>query len=235
MLALALCAAIAGSARAQQPGVRARLAARGLPAGLVDGVAAVASEAASRGLPTDPLADKALEGWAKHAPPERILSVVQQFAGRMGEARQAVQSAGVTSPQGEVITAAAEALGRGMNAAQLGSIVRAEHGSGQLAPGLRVTAALSAQGMRMDQAVQVVTGAMRRGRSSDQILDMPSIMRAMQTQGLDAPEIGRRMLSGDDHGEGEMGGHRPPPPRPQGERPDGRMSSGEGSGLIRHP
>jgi hypothetical protein len=226
-LALVLWVGLPGEARAQQPDVRARLVARGLPSDLVDGVVSVATDATARGLPSGPLADKALEGWAKHAPQQRILAVVQQFAGRMGEARLAVQGAGMASPPGEVITAAAEALGRGMSAAQLGSIVGAEGRSGQLAPGLRVAAALTAQGMRMDQAVAVVTGAMRRGRSSDQILDMPSIMRAMQTQGLDAPEIGRRMLSGggEDHGEGEMGGHRPPPPRRPGERPEGRMSS----------
>jgi hypothetical protein len=229
-LAVALCVGVPVGATAQQADVRANLAARGLPPALVDGVVAIVTDAASQGLPTVPLADKALEGWAKRAEPQRILQVVQQFAGRMGEARLAVRAAGMASPPGDVITAAAEALGRGMNAGQLGSIVRVNRQGGRLAPGLRVAAALSAQGMRMDQAVAVVSGAMRRGRSSDQILDMPSIMRAMQAQGFDAPEIGRRMTSGDgDHGEGEMGGHMPPPPhRTGGDGPEGSVSSPRG-------
>ena len=92
--------------------VRAQLTSRGLPAGLVDQVAAVAADAAARGLPTAPLANKALEGWEKKVPAPRIVSVLEQFAARMGNARDAVRAAGVPNPPGEVVSAAAAELPR---------------------------------------------------------------------------------------------------------------------------
>ena len=205
----ACCAALASlplhSARAQQGDVRAQLVARGLPADLVDGVAAVAADAAGRGLPTAPLADKALEGWAKRVPSARIVSVVQQFAGRMVEARDAVRTAGAAAPSGDMVAAAAEAMNRGMSAAQVGDVVRAAPASPSAAPGLRVAAALSAQGMAMEQAVTVVARAMHDGRAVEQILDLPSVMSAMQARGMAPPEIGRRMLEGGPGGPGMRG------------------------------
>jgi hypothetical protein len=225
LFAAACCAALAAlplqSARAQQGELRTQLTARGLPADLVDGVAAVAADAAARGLPTAPLADKALEGWAKRVPSARIVSVVQQFAGRMVEARDAVRTAGAATPSGDVVAAAAEAMNRGMSAAQVGDVVRAAPASPSAAPSLRVAAALSAQGMQMEQAVSVVARAMHDGRAVEQILDLPSTMRAWQAQGMAPPEIGRRMLAGAPGGSGMRG--------PGGLRPEG-APGGPGAG-----
>ena len=217
LFAAACCAALAtlsvSTARAQQGDLRAQLMARGLPAELVDNVAAIATGAAARGLPTAPLADKALEGWAKRVPPARIVSVVRQFAGRMVEARDAVRTAGAAAPSGDMVAAAAEAMNRGMSAVQVGDVVRAAPASPSAAPSLRVAAALSAQGMQMEQAVSVVARAMHDGRAVEQILDLPSTMRAWQAQGMAPPEIGRRMLAGAPGGPGMRG--------PGGLRPEG--------------
>ena len=230
---LALATLAPGAARAQQADVRAQLTSRGLPAGLVDQVAAVAADAAARGLPTAPLANKALEGWEKKVPAPRIVSVLEQFAARMGNARDAVRAAGVPNPPGEVVSAAAEALGRGMTPVQVGDVARAGGGttlSAGVAPGLRVASALSAQGMAMSQAVQVVTQAMRQGRSVSQILDLPSAMRALETGGVPPGQIGQRLLQsgpgapGGPEGAGMAPGGRPPPPsgtRPPGPKPPG--------------
>jgi hypothetical protein len=226
----------AAAASAQQSDVRALLAARGLPADLVDGVAAVAADAAERGLPTSPIADKALEGWAKRAPAERILSVVQAFSTRMGDAQAALRGAGLAAPPGGVIAAAADAMGRGMSASQVSTVVRAGPGA-DAAPALHVAAALSSQGMGMDQAVTVVSAAIRDGRSSDQILEMPSAMRAMQAQGLPPTEIGRQLMEGGGRGPGGPGRGGPGSmgpgsggPGPGGmQRPGGNRGPGSGS------
>jgi len=225
----------AGAAQAQQE-VRAQLAARGLPPTLVDGVSAMAADAAAHGLPTGPIADKALEGWAKRASAERILAVVQGFTVRMGEARTAVRSAGVTAPPGDVIAAAAEAMGRGMTGAQVGDVVRAGPAPADAAPALHVVTALAAQGMAMDQAVTVVATAMREGRPADQLLDMPSVMRAMQARGMGPAEVGRQLMQGGSEGPGGPGmgpgpgGQRPPGAgnRPGGMRPPGEPPPGGG-------
>jgi hypothetical protein len=217
--------------------VRGQLAARGLPPSLVEGVAAVVADATARGLPAAPLADKALEGWAKHVPPERILAAVRQYADRMTAGRDALHGIGVTLPPGEIVAAAAEALARGMSGAQVAEVAQAAGNGPAAAPGLRVAAALAAQGMAAPQAVQVVATALQQGQTATQLLDYPSAMRAMMAQGMTPPEIGQRMLRGPGPG-GMMGpggagpGGQPPPQPgrpgaggggPGGQRPPGGM------------
>ena len=99
---------------AQHVDVRARLETRGVPARLARSVAGIADRASSRGVPAGPLADKALEGWAKHVPEQRILSAVQSFADRMAVAVRAVRDGTSEMPPGDVVAAAAEAMGGGL-------------------------------------------------------------------------------------------------------------------------
>lgn len=224
-LALAACAVLglAPVLAAQQRGVQARLTARGLPADLARDVQAIATDAAAQGVPADPLADKAIEGWAKHVPPARIVAAVRLFAGRMAEAGAAVCGAGVefAAPPGSVIAAAAEAMGGGLKAEEIRSVVYAAGSSDAAAPGLSVAAALAAQGLGHRQAVSIVVEAMQRRRSMSQLLDLPSVARVMHEQGMSPGEIGERLLPhrGEEGAEGEHRrgrGERPPsvPPRP---------------------
>lgn len=226
---------------AQQADVRARLLARGVPVELADGAASVAADATARGLPVAPLEDKALEGWSKQVPAQRIITVLQQFVGRMGEARDAVRGAGVASPPGEVVAAAAEAIGRGIVAAQVVQVVRAARPPGLAAPGLLVAAALMGQGLGSDVAVQVVTDALRHGESAAELLNIPSAVRAMQSQGLSGPEIGRRMMEGGGLGPpggslpGMGGAHPSSPIVPPAGRQPGNPPPGPGGNRPPHP
>lgn len=195
LLTLGLLAAPAALA-AQDGAVRAQLVARGLPADLALAIDSIAVRAQADGLPANPLADKAIEGWAKHVPAARIVAAVRVFAGRMGEARAAVRGAGVMTPDGALIAAATEAIGTGITAPSIGTVVRAAPQPQLAAPALTVAAALRAQGFSSDQAVTVVAEAMRGGRSVSQILDIPSVARAMQAQGMTPTEAGRRILQG---------------------------------------
>ncbi len=223
-LAVAALAAAPAALVAQQGSVEARLAARGLPADLAQGVQRIAADAAGQGVPAGPLADKAIEGWAKHVPPERILSAVRLFAGRMADAGSAVKAAGFRTPPGDLIAAAAEAMGGGLNAEQVGRVVRAAGTAAEAAPGLSVAASLAAQGLGNKQAVTIVVDAMQHRRTMSQLLDLPSVARAMHDQGMSPGEIGDRLLPrhGDDDAGGQGGDHRgnrgdrPPvvPPKP---------------------
>lgn len=245
-IAVAMLLAVPGVAAAQQPApssaVRATLEARGLPQGLVLAVDSVAVDAAAHGLPTGPLADKAVEGWAKHIQAARILTAVRQFAVRMDDARTAVQGAGVAEPPGVLVSAAAEAMTSGITGPSIATLVHAAPDPRLAAPAITVAAALRAQGFTSEQAVSVVAQAVRRGRSMTDILDLPSAARAMQAQGLTPTEAGHRILDDNpprgpgssgsgDHGGDGGGGHdhggdgsggtplpQPPLPRPH---PDG--------------
>jgi len=205
--------------------VRARLEARGLPADLVQQVTLIAADATAQGLPAAPLADKAIEGFAKQIPAPRIVAAVRQFSARMLDARSAVHDAGVAAPPGDMVTAAAEAMGRGFQASDVGRVVRAAPRAELAASGLTVAAALTAQGMTTPRAVEVVTSALKGGNSSAQILDLPSAARAMQSNGLSADEAGQQMLRGGPPGEGGRSGG----PGPNGGRPGGG-SGGDGGG-----
>jgi len=204
---------------AQNAGVRSRLVARGLSPELVRDVVAVADEAGARGLPADAVADKAIEGWAKHVPAERIVAAVRNYAGRLGEAQAALARAGLARPAPDVTIAATEALGRGLVAEQVGDVVRAARAPAAMAPGLTVVAALAAQGLTPGDAVGVVVDAMHRGRSVDQLLDIPSMARAMRSEGVEPGDIGRRMMRGDEPG---VGRGAPPGALPGGEAPGQR-------------
>jgi hypothetical protein len=202
---------------AQAAGVEGRLQTRGLPASLAHRVAVVAAAAAGRGVPDGPLADKAIEGWAKQVPPDRIVVAVQRFADQMVRARDAVLTAGIATPQGPVIAAAAEAMRSGMRAEQVRRVVQAAGAGVIAAPGLSVAAALSAQGLGSDQATRIVVGAMQSHRSMQELLDMPSVARVWHDQGMSPGDIEHRMLDGGWNGGGNQGsgrtgdwGDRPP-------------------------
>jgi hypothetical protein len=215
---------------AQGGSIEAQLAARGVPARLARQVAAIAADATARGVPGEPLADKAIEGWAKQVPAERILVAVRRFAAQMATAREAVRGAGIETPSGSVIAAAAEAMRSGMRAEQVRSVVRAAAAGDVAAPGLSVAAALSAQGLGGDQAVKIVVGAIRNHQSMSDLLDLPSVARAMHDQGLSPGDIEHRILDGGgdggDHGgrgSGDHGGRPPVVPPVTGHDHDGRL------------
>ena len=231
-LLLLLPAALA----AQGPDVQARLAERGLPPELVRRVVEMAQSAATRGLPGDAVADRAIEGWAKRVPAGRIVTALEQYAIRLGDARAAVGQAGIAAPPPEMIVAAAEALGRGLGPSQVGAVVRAARVPGAVAPGLSVVTALTAEGLAPDAAVGVVVAAMHGGRSADQLLDLPSTARALRAGGMEPGEVGRRMMGGPGGERPGGAGPRPPgmppgvppglpggtpPPAPGGHRPPG--------------
>jgi hypothetical protein len=218
---------------AQGPSIKARLEARGLPAGLTDQVAAIAVSASAQGVPQGPLADKAIEGWAKRVPEARILEAVRTFAGRMAVAVRAVRGGGLASPPGQVVAAAAEAMGGGLDANEVRTIVRAAPSATAAGPGLSVVAALKAQGLASNQAVAIVVGAMHNHRSVADLLDLPSVARAMRDQGMTASEVGEHILdgSGDGSGDGRDGSHGG-----WGDHPSGiPQGSGSGTGHDHQP
>jgi hypothetical protein len=193
-LVLVALMAAPGPLAAQGGSVTARLTARGLPAELARQVQRIASDAAAQGVPAGPLADKAIEGWAKHVPSDRIVSAVRQFAGRMAEAGAAVRGGGLQSPPGSVVASAAEAMGGGLEADQIRTVVRAAGTAEKASPALSVAASLAAQGIASKQAVTIVVDAMQRRRPMSQLLDLPSVARSLHDQGMSPGEIGDRLL-----------------------------------------
>lgn len=218
LVAAALAAPLQASA--QEPSVRQQLEARGLPPGLIQEVSTIAADVSAQGLPPEMLVDKAVEGWAKHVPEPRIVAVVRQQSQLLVQSREMLRIRGMDAPSGPVITATAEAMGRGLNAEQVGAVLEAAPTPEAAGPGLRVAAALAAQGLGNQQAVEVVVRAMHRGDTAEDLLNMPSYARALQMQGIGAAQIGQRLMEGGGAmrgaGTGPGMGTRPPavPPDP---------------------
>jgi hypothetical protein len=215
---LVLAAALADGLAAQD--VQARLDERVSPE-VQRAVRRIAGDAAARGLPVDPLVQKAIEGAAKGVPGERVIAAVRALAGRLGEAREAVHEGGVAAPSGDLVEGGADALNAGLSGRQVGDLVRASRPPYDPALTLRVAATLAALGVPATQALQLVEGMITAGRSPSDLLDLPSEVQAGVAQGATPAQAAAglgRAGGGSPPGRtpgwvppGQTNPHRPPP------------------------
>jgi len=162
----------------------------------------IAADAAARGLPTEPLVQKAIEGGAKRVPAERLIAAVRALAARLAEATDAARAGGLATPQADVVEGGADGLSAGLATGQVSELVRASHTPYDAALVLRVAATLAALGVPPKQTVQLVEGLMKDGRSATDLLGLPGEVQA-QVAGGETPT---QAAEGAAHG----GGNGPP-------------------------
>ncbi len=122
----------------------------------------------ARGLPTDPLVDKALEGVSKHADQQRIVMVVRALATQLASARTALGSTAST-PE---LVAGASALKAGVQPAELANLagaIRGERGRSLVVP-LAVLSELVARGVPADTAASTVLVLAQRGAADGELV-----------------------------------------------------------------
>src|SRR5207247_8857831 len=78
-------------------------------------VRGIAADAAARGLPVDPLVQKAIEGAAKGVPGDRVIAAVRALAGRLAEAMEAVRAGGLGAPSGAAVEGGADGQKAGIS------------------------------------------------------------------------------------------------------------------------
>jgi hypothetical protein len=157
VLVAALLAARAASA--QDPRLEHRLDSTTLAA-----VGALMDSARSAGLPVEPLVQRALEGTAKHAEPDRIIAAVRRLAGELGVARAAL---GRESSPAE-LDAGASALRAGVRPEDL-TLLR-QRRTQSLTVALAALTDLVTGGVPPDSAAAAVLALASRARD-DQIAD----------------------------------------------------------------
>lgn len=218
---LAAAPGFGGSLVGQESDVGETLAARGAPADFAQQVVEIVARAGAQGLPTEPLVDKALEGWAKRGrvPPARVVNVLEQLAGRLLVARDETVRAGLTDAPGGVVAAAAEALGRGMSPAEVQQVIASAPAPQAAATALTVAASLTAQGLASSAAVRSVGDAFVRGEGVAEVLELPSVVAALTAGGVPMSEVARQILEGKVLGGPGSGGRGPPDGRPGGVPP----------------
>lgn len=185
-------------ALAQQPEIREQLIARGAPSDFADRVADIVGAARADGLPTDPLATKAMEGWAKRAlvPPARVLVVLEGLSANLRAGRVACVDAGLDPAPKTVVSAAAEALGRGLTSEDVGTVIRAASAPDNAATGLIVASSLAAQGLSRSAAVAAVREVYRKGGGATAVLELPSAVAALVASGVPMSDVARQIHEG---------------------------------------
>jgi hypothetical protein len=158
-LALAAALLVTGVARAQDP----RLVHR-LDGNTTVAVGALLDSARIAGLPVEPLVQRALEGAAKHAEPDRIVAAVRRLAEELGVARAAL---GRESSPAE-LDAGASALRAGVRPEDL-TLLR-QRRTQSLTVALAALTDLVVGGVPPDSAASAVLALAARARD-DQIAD----------------------------------------------------------------
>jgi hypothetical protein len=153
-------------------------------------LSALAASVEPSGIPEEPLFAKALEGAAKRVPSERIVPAVREYAGRLGQAREAL---GVAADV-PLLVAGADALQRGVAPNALRSLPTDRPRSPMA---LLVLAELVESGVPVDRALDIVREAMAQRARDERMLDASARVRLLIRQGVaprDAVERVRALL-----------------------------------------
>ena len=167
---------------AAQGDVRARLVGRVSPE-VVQLVSSLADSARGLGLPDAPLVDKALEGAAKAAAPERIAAAVQTVFGQLAAAARVMRSTGAT-PGSQEIEAGAFALGAGLTVDDVAAVAQTADGTHPAMAVLQVAGALAALGVPRAQTVGLVQSAVRSGLPLGDLTNLPAQVQAAAASGV---------------------------------------------------
>jgi len=150
---------------------RARLAGR-VPGAALPALDSIVLAAGDEGIPTEPLIQKALEGGAKGAPPERIVAAVSLSASQLRRARALLRSTSEGQPAGPAeVTAVAAALARGVSPQLVESLTAALSGE-PTGPSLHAVADLIGHGFTEDAAVGLIVDAAHQGLRGLRLLDV---------------------------------------------------------------
>ncbi len=192
-----------------------------LPAAAAAEFAATVQDARSRGLPVEPLVDKALEGTAKGVAPDRILAVVRALEGDLGRARFLLGAdRGLVASD---VAGIADALRRGVPETALRTIAEAD-GRGSMTMEAHVLADLLEAGVPVEAALDVLSAWRGRGHDAEELRDLPAAVEGAMHSGKGpaqaAAEVAARVRSG----RGPLSG-RPPAPGVRG------RAQGQGHGA----
>ena len=187
-----------------------------LPSDLAAQVTARVEAARAEGLPTQAVANLALEGVAKGRSSEEVLLAVDALVSSMGAAREAILAAGREPGAGEV-EAATTALRMGVEGSAVSELARSAPAGRGLAIPLLVMGGLAQRGLPSDDALEAVRSRLAARAADSELLS---------TFGLPGRGLGRGFGpdgAGPDVGGGRAGQQVPPgPPDDPGSRGRGR-------------
>jgi len=200
---------------AGQRDVSARLAGH-VPPAVVAQVQRLADTAVARGLPVDPLVNKALEGAVKGALPDKIVSAVRAVLQQLDLASDALRPVGVTSAN--AIEAGAFAIAAGLDSGEVATVARSADRAHPAATALQVVATLVALGVPPGRGVGLVQATIRSGEPLADLVSLPSRLQvamaggvppAAAAEGLERAALNHLTPKAQGHGKGQGNPHRP--------------------------
>ena len=201
-------------------GIADRLAGRVSPA-----VAALVEElgtaASARGLPVDPLIQKAIEGSAKGVPSERVTAAVRLVAMQLDTAAAALREGGVVTDT-LVIAAGEFAITAGLSGHDITALARTGASAAALTVGLRVAGTLSAMGVPPAENIELISTKLRAGQPASDLLLLPARVQAEVARGVTPAQAAAGLARaaaaqsrrGPPPGRGTPPPHPPAPPHP---------------------
>ena len=190
ILSFGILLATGAAASAQTPLERAKAE---LPPGAARALDQAVAAAHARGLPTEPLVDKALEGAAKHAPANLILQAVRMRVDLLGRADADLRPYG--PPAATDVSSVADALQRGVSD-DVVKKVRAGARSGEpIGVAVHMIADLLERGVPVDVALDVLSAWRARHGSVDELQDLPAEVDRLVRDGESPGAAGRAIAA----------------------------------------
>lgn len=209
MLGLTLAPMTVPVAAQQGPDPRLERIRTELPAATIQRIEAQLQDAMERGLPVDPLLDKAVEGVAKRVPSDRIAGAVAQLAVQLGQARDMLGNG--APPPATDVTAVADALRRGVPETAIRRIAGGARPDEPVAMAIHTVGDLMDQGVPMEQALAAIEAWRGRGGGPGELRELPAAVERLIRQGA-LPAHAAAAVSGAMRGGGKPAGMPGNPP-----------------------
>ena len=206
----------------QQPAIAQRLGGRVAPE-----LAALATElgtaAAARGLPVDPIIQKAIEGSAKGVPADRVAAAMRLVASQLDASHGALLSGRPALAADTVaIAAGAFALTAGLKERDVAALSRSAGPAPDVIVGLRVAGTLVALGVPTTESVSLVQASLQAGRPAGELLSLPAQVQTQVAKGATPAQAAAGLARaaaaqsrrGPPPGRGQPPPHPGPPPHP---------------------
>jgi hypothetical protein len=184
---------LAGAARANAQQASSYERARaGMSASAAVEFERVVNDARARGLPQQALVDKALEGQAKHVPPDRIVLVLRDLSDRLQRARTALGPGAASAD----VVAVADVLQRGVTTTTIGQL------SAHLPPGesiaivAQVYADVVGRGVPADRALDLLVAWEGRKNRTGEVRDVAGAIERLVRQGQPPAQAAAALTAG---------------------------------------
>ena len=183
-----------------------------VPADVRTVVDSVSASALARGLPADPLIQKAIEGSAKGVPSQRVIAAVRLVAEQLDTSAAALWAGGMIADT-LAISAGAFALNAGMSARDITALLLRAGGqtAGNVRIELNVAGTLVALGVPSAEAANLVSASIGSGRPATELLSLPGRLQGEVARGATPAQAAAGLA----RAAAAQARHGPPPTHPE--------------------